>query len=48
MVGIMVQSSRYTVREFLENLLNRTQFILKKVKAPNTLFAQLRDNVADT
>ena len=48
MFGVMVQSSRYTVREFLENLLNRTQFILKKVKAPNTSFAQLLDNVADT
>ena len=48
MFGIMAQSSRYIVREFHENWLNRTQFIHKKVEAPNTSFAQLLDNVADT
>ena len=48
MIGSMAQSSRYIVRKFHENRLNRTQIILKKVKAPYASFAQLLENVADT
>ena len=37
MAGFMVESSSYVVREFQEQLFNTTQFILRTVKAPNTL-----------
>ena len=36
MVGIMAESSIYVVREFHEKCFNRSQFILRTVKAPNT------------
>ena len=36
MVGIMAESSSYVVREFNEKCFDRTQFILRTVKAPNT------------
>ena len=35
MVGIMAESSSYVVREFHEKCFDRTQFIVRTVKAPN-------------
>ena len=37
-VGIMAELSSYVVREFHEKCFNRTKFILRTVKAPNTFF----------
>ena len=36
MVGIMAESSSYVVREFHEKCFDRTQFILRTVKASKT------------
>ena len=36
MVGIMAESSSYVVREFHEKCCDKTQFILRTVKAPKT------------
>ena len=36
MVGIMAESSSYVVREFHEKCFDKTQFILRPVKAPKT------------
>ena len=36
MVGIMAESWSYVVHEFHEKCFDRTQFILRTVKAPNT------------
>ena len=37
MVGIMAESSSYAVREFHEKCFDRTQFIPRTVKSPNTV-----------
>ena len=43
MVGIMAESSSNVVREFHEKCSDRTQFILRTVKAPNTFLCSFSE-----
>ena len=47
MVEIMAESSCYVVREVHEKCFNRTQFILRTVKAPNTFYVASHDLIKD-